>query len=95
MADASEALADVLEALNRAFKTHKASGDDPSVHIASAASFYPPRPRLCVIVPNHLTLVCIRCFPDRSLTGVGVGAAGWGIVDFKLIRPPLCRGYGM
>jgi len=30
MADASEALADVLEALNRAFKTHKASGDDPS-----------------------------------------------------------------
>jgi hypothetical protein len=41
MADASEALADVLEALNRAFKTHKASGDDPSVHIAFSASFYP------------------------------------------------------
>ena len=41
MADASEALADVLEALNRAFKTHKASGDDPSVHMPFSASFYP------------------------------------------------------
>jgi hypothetical protein len=64
MADAPEALADVLEALNRAFISNKASGDDPSVQCACSSSSV-----LAVAANISCLAAALRCSVARSSSG--------------------------